>query len=95
MMAQPAVSPFHESKSAERPAARQPEALGELGEGPVAALQQMLVTRIADWPSVADPFAVEGPRQILEEIVSSVSRAAGYVCLAGALIGIGAYIFIV
>jgi hypothetical protein len=93
-MAQPAVSPFQEAKPAERPAARPEPALGELGEGPVAALQQMLVTRIADWPSVADPFVVEGPRQIIEEIVSAVSRAAGYICFAGALIGIGVFVFI-
>jgi hypothetical protein len=93
-MAQPAVSPFNEPNPAERPAARQPETLGELGEGPVAALQQMLMTRIADWPSVADPFVAEGPRQILEEIVSTVSRAAGYICMAGALIGIGAFIYL-
>jgi len=94
-MAQPAVSPIHDPIPAERPSPWQSEPLGELGEGPVAALQQMLVTRIADWPTAADPFAAEGPRQILEEIVSTVSRAAGYICLVGALAGIGAYIFIV
>lgn len=93
-MAQPAVSPFQEANPAERPVARQEASLGELGEGPVAALQQMLVTRIADWPSVGDPFVVEGPRQIIEEIVSTVSRAAGYICLAGALTGVGALIFL-
>lgn len=92
-MAQHAVSPFHEAKPAERPAPHL-EALGELGEGPVATLQQMLMTRIADWPSVSDPFVVEGPRQVIEEIVSAVSRAAGYICFAGALIGVGALVFI-
>ena len=92
-MAQPAVSPFQDATSAE-PVARPQEAFGELGEGPVAALQQMLMTRIADWPGVADPFVVEGPRQIIEEIVSTVSRAAGYICFAGALVGIGTFIFI-
>lgn len=93
-MAQPARSPFHETGPAERLAPRREEALGELGEGPVAALQQMLVTRIADWPTVGDPFAVEGPRQIIEEIVSTVSRAAGYVCFAAVVIGIGTFLFI-
>ena len=88
-MAQPAFSPFQEASPAARPVVREEGNLGEIGEGPVATLQQMLVSRIADWPSVADPFAVEGPRQIIEEIVSTASRAAGYVCLAGALIGIG------
>jgi hypothetical protein len=70
--------------------ARDQAVLGELGEGPVAALQQMLVTRIADWPGVGDPF-VAGPRQIIEEVVSTISRAAGYLCFFGALAGIGAF----
>lgn len=93
-MAQPAVSPFQETNPAERPVPRQEEMLGELGNGPVAALQQMLVTRIADWPTVGDPFSVEGPRQIIEEVVSTVSRAAGYICFAAAVIGIGTILFI-
>lgn len=93
-MAQPAFSPFHETPPAEHPNLRGQENLGEIGEGPVAALQQMLVTRIADWPGVADSFAIEGPRQIIEEIVSTVSRAAGYVCITGALIGIGTMLFL-
>ncbi|MET0308821.1 MAG: hypothetical protein ABW023_08960 [Sphingomonas sp.] len=92
-MAQPAFSPLHQPQPTGRTEPRPDEALGELGDGPVAALQQMLVTRIADWPTAADPFAVEGPRQIIEEIVSTVSRAAGYVCMAGALIGVGALIY--
>jgi nitroreductase len=93
-MAQPAYSPLPDPTPAKRSEARPDETLTELGEGPVAALQQMLVTRIADWPSVADPFAVEGPRQIIEEIVSTVSRAAGYICLAAALVGVGTLIYI-
>lgn len=93
-MAQPAFSPFQEMPAPQRPVARAQENLVEIGEGPVAALQQMLVSRIADWPSVADPFAVERPRQIIEEVVSTASRAAGYVCMVGALIGIGTLFFV-
>lgn len=93
-MAQPAVSPFQEPMPAEQPAALPQESLGQLGEGPVAALQQMLVTRIADWPSVGDPFVVQGPRQLIEEIVSTASRAAGYICFFGALVGVGAFVFL-
>jgi hypothetical protein len=88
-MAKPALSPFREPEPAEKAKYREEETFGELGEGPVAALQQMLMTRVADWPSVRDPF-VEGPKQKIEEFVSTVSRVTGYVCYASALIGIGA-----
>ncbi len=92
-MAMPAPSRLQEQEPAEQPKYYVEEAFGALGGGPVGALQQVLLERVADWPSVGDPF-VEGPKQRIEEIVSTVSRAAGYVCFASALIGVGALISI-
>lgn len=89
-MAQPARSPLPAPEPAYR-AAETFDSSGRgdsSGKGPVAELQQMLAARIADWPRVGDPFQ-EGPRQQLDEIVSAVSRAAGYACFAGAVAGIG------
>ncbi|WP_213980508.1 hypothetical protein [Sphingomonas sp. dw_22] len=86
-MAQPAVSSFH-APHPSQPAAREEEIFGASGQGPVAELQQMLAARIADWPSVGDPF-LEGPTQRIDEFVSAMSRVAGYVCFGGAMIGAG------
>lgn len=86
-MAQPALSPVHAPEPA-APALRPAEPFDPSGTGPVAELQQMLAARIADWPSVGDPF-LEGPGQRLDALVSTLSRAAGYVCFAAALTGIG------